>query len=92
MTDAAEEKEPTPPTPLEALEGTVWDILRNAYVRAASGGRIPRSQADRNELVKPFFSDMKNDHRALLACVEQGGLLHYNAINAVMPPKPDDDE
>ena len=91
MTDAAtvEEKEPTP---LEALENTVFDIIRNAYVRAASGGRIPRSQVDRNELVKPFLSDMKNDHRALLACVEQGGLLHYAAINAVMPPKPDDDD
>ncbi len=89
MTDAAEKKEPTE---LENLEGTVWDIIRNAYVRAASGGRIPRSQVDRNELVKPFLSDMKNDHRALLACVEQGGLLHYAAINAAAPPKPDDSE
>ncbi len=89
MTDAAEEKVPTP---LEALEGTVWDLIRNAYVRAASGGRIPRSQADRNELVRPFLMDLKNDHRALLECVRQGGLLHYAEINAVMPPKPDDDE
>lgn len=79
-------------TPRKALENTVFDLVRNAYVRAASGGQIPRSQVDRNELVRPFLSDMKNDHRALLACIEQGAILHYNEINAAEPPKLEDDD
>ncbi|HHH29078.1 MAG TPA: hypothetical protein ENK57_12140 [Polyangiaceae bacterium] len=79
------------PSPRARIEDTVWDIVRNGYVRAASGGRIPRSQADRNELVRPFLSDMKQDHAALLACMDQGARLHYEAISAVAPERPDDD-
>lgn len=86
MNEAAE----TEQTPREALHGTVWDVLRNAYVRAASGGDIPRSQADRNELVRPFLSDLKHDYAAMLQCLERSAVLHYQEISAAVPTKPDD--
>jgi len=80
-----------PTDPREALNGTVWDLLRNAYVRAASGGKIPRSQADRNVLVGPFLGDMKQDYAALLACIDQGAIIEYQRLSDAQPPKPDDE-
>lgn len=81
-----------PPSPREALNGTVWDILRGAYVRAASGGRIPREQADRNELCRPFLADMKADYQALLACMDRAGVITYQEVSAVAPGPPELDE
>ena len=79
------------PEPREALNATIWDVLRNAYVRAASGGQIPRSQVDRNERGRPFLGEMKADYQALLACVDEGARIEYLRITTAAPPKPDDE-
>ena len=84
MSEDEEEK-----SPRELLYGTVWDIIRNAYCRAASGGELPRRQADRNAIVEPFKYEMKADYQALIACMDQAGVISYQEVSAVAPGPPE---
>ena len=68
----------------DALNQTAWDVIRNAYVRClAPGGVVPRNQVDRNALVQPHIDDLKADHAALVACMDQAVALEAGRLFSV---------
>lgn len=84
MSDPSEE-ETVELSARDALNATAWDVIRNVYVRCLSGGEIPRNQHDRNELVRPYFHEMKADHAAIVACMDQAVMLEAGALVAGLP-------
>ena len=88
MSDADETVEVDP---REAIDGVVWDVLRNAAVRYLSGGKIPKRQADRNALVRPYLAELKADHAALRACIAQAVAIEAGHVINAAPERPDFD-
>lgn len=87
MSEATEEREPTP---REALEQTIWTIIRNAYCRAATGGAMPAREAEKTAAIAHFRSELEIDYRALLACIDRAGAIEYERLAGAVPPPPDE--
>lgn len=78
-----------PDDPREAYRETIWLILRNAYVRAATGGKIPRRQADRTAAIAHLQTDLEHDYRAMLETVKQAAIVEVGIIQATLPRPPE---